>query len=116
MVELSVGSVRSLTSGLAVAPDLTVSPDGEWLAFSATLEGDTDIYLASRDGGWAPITTSGDATAPTWGPGGCVTHPTERMPTHERLQGLSIVVARAGEHASAPTGQSLECHPQLLRG
>ena len=68
VVELSDGSVRSLTSGLAVAPDLTVSPDGAWLAFSAVVDGDTDIYLASRDGGWAPVTTSGDATAPTWGP------------------------------------------------
>jgi hypothetical protein len=33
-----------------------------------------------------------------------------------RRSKLSIVVARAGEHASAPTGKSLECHPQLLRG
>ncbi len=68
VVELSDGAVRSLTSGLAVAPELTVSPDGTWLAFAATAEGHTDIYLASRAGGWAPVTKSGDATAPSWGP------------------------------------------------
>ena len=68
VVDLPDGSVRSLTSGLDVAPDLTVSPDGEWIAFSAVVDGRSDIYVASRDGGWAPITTSGDATASTWGP------------------------------------------------
>ena len=68
VVELADGTVRSLTSGLAIAPDLAVSPDGEWIAFSAVVDGRSDIYLASRGGGWAPVTTSGDATAPTWGP------------------------------------------------
>ena len=68
VVDLPDGSVRSLTSGLGVAPDLTVSPDGEWIAFSAVVDGRSDIYVASRDGGWAPVTTSGDATAPSWGP------------------------------------------------
>ena len=68
VVELPSGIVRSLTSGLAVTPDLTVSPDGQWLAFTVTSDGKSDIYLASRQGGWAPVTTSADATRPAWGP------------------------------------------------
>ena len=68
VVDLSSGVVRSITSGLAVTPDLTVSPDGQWLAFTVTGDGTSDIYIASRQGGWAPLTTSGDATRPTWSP------------------------------------------------
>ena len=68
VVELSSGVVRSLTSGLAVTPDLTVSADGQWFAFTVTGEGTSDIYVASRQGGWAPLTTSGDATRPAWSP------------------------------------------------
>jgi Tol biopolymer transport system component len=68
VVELSSGVVRSLTSGLAVTPDLTVAPDGQWLAFTVTGDGTSDIYIASRQGGWARLTTTGDATRPAWKP------------------------------------------------
>jgi Tol biopolymer transport system component len=68
VIELSDGVVRVLTSGLAVTPDLTVSADGQWLAFTMTADGASDIYVASRQGGWAPVTTSGDATRPAWQP------------------------------------------------
>ena len=72
-VDLADGSVTSLTAGLIVKPDLAVSPDGEWLAFSAS---PTDasageaagVYLASREGGWQQLTTSGDASDPAWRP------------------------------------------------
>jgi hypothetical protein len=70
-VDLTDRSVKSLTSGLMVKPDLAVSPDGEWLAFSASptdpaATGTTDIYLASVDGGWRPLVTGVDASMPAW--------------------------------------------------
>ena len=68
VVDLSDGSVRSLTSGLAVAPDLTVSPDGEWLAFTATVDGRTDIYVASRDGRLGARHHERRRHGATWGP------------------------------------------------
>ncbi len=69
-VDLQDGTVRSLTSGLGIGSDgLAVSPDGEWLAFGATsADGVTDIYLASRQGGYRQLTTSGDASMPAWAP------------------------------------------------
>ncbi len=67
VIELADGSVRSLTAGLAVHPDLSHSPDGAWLAFSAEDGAGQDVYVASRDGGWRPVTTSGDASMPAWG-------------------------------------------------
>ena len=71
--DLADESVTSLTADLLVKPDLTVSPDGAWLAFSAT---PTDaavvetrgLYLASRDGGWRPLVTGVDASQPDWAP------------------------------------------------
>ncbi len=72
-IDLADKSVTSLTANLVVKPDLAVSPDGAWLAFSATPT-DADaaeaagIYLASRDGGWRPLVTGVDASAPAWRP------------------------------------------------
>ena len=68
VIELSTGALRSLTSGLAVTPDLSVSPDGEWLAFTVTADDRSDIYVASRQGGWFAATTNGRATRPAWRP------------------------------------------------
>ncbi len=67
VIELDDGSVRSLTAGLAVIPGLSPSPDGAWLAFAAEDEQGQDVYVASRDGGWRRVTTSGDASMPAWG-------------------------------------------------
>jgi Tol biopolymer transport system component len=68
VIELSTGALRSLTSGLAVTPDLSVSPDGEWLAFTVTADDVSDLYVASRQGGWFAATTNGRATRPAWRP------------------------------------------------
>lgn len=67
LIELSDGSVRSLTSGLSVEPDLSVSPDGAWIAFAADRGPGRDIYVASRRGGWRRVTTTADAAMPAWG-------------------------------------------------
>lgn len=66
VIELTDESVRSLTSGLAVRPGLSPSPDGAWLAFSAEDRDGLDIHLASRNGGWRRVTTSADASMPAW--------------------------------------------------
>jgi hypothetical protein len=69
-VDLAAGTARSLTSTITFEPDseLAVSPDGGWLAFSATASDGTDICLASVEGGWRQLTTRGDASMPTWAP------------------------------------------------
>lgn len=69
VVELSSGTVRSLTPAfLRVAPQLTTSPSGQWLAFSAT-DGDArSLHLASRDGGWTRLGGAAGARRPVWQP------------------------------------------------
>jgi Tol biopolymer transport system component len=66
-VDLADLTVRSLTSGITLAPgsELAVSPDGQWLAFGAA---GTDIYLASVEGGWRQLTDRGDTSMPAWAP------------------------------------------------
>jgi TolB protein len=47
------------------------SPDGEWIAFTRRVEGSTDIWVVSADGGDAvKLTEEGDVTAPEWSPDG----------------------------------------------
>jgi Tol biopolymer transport system component len=68
IVELSTGTEHSLTSDVAVTPDLSVSPDGQWLAFTVEGEEGSDIYFAARQGGWARVTSGAHATRPAWRP------------------------------------------------
>jgi tricorn protease len=44
---------RRLTSHPATESNPKFSPDGEWLAFSATYESNTDVYVISVEGGQA---------------------------------------------------------------
>src|SRR6476661_10692624 len=45
------GNVRRLTSGAGVESSPAFSPDGNWIAFSAQYEGNTDVYVVSAEGG-----------------------------------------------------------------
>jgi hypothetical protein len=69
-IDLGTLSVRSLTSGLTMTPgsDLAVSPDGRWLAFSATGPGGPGLYLASVEGGWRQLNEPESASMPAWAP------------------------------------------------
>ena len=56
------GDARRLTTGLGVEMDAAFSPDGQWIAFSGTYDGNYDIYVVPVAGG-APRRL-------TWHPGG----------------------------------------------
>jgi tricorn protease len=66
------GSARRLTTGLGVESDATFSPDGQWIAFSGTYDGNYDIYVVPVAGGtprrltWHP----GGERAQGWTPDG----------------------------------------------
>jgi tricorn protease len=47
----SGGDARPLTTGSGVKATPTLSPDGEWIAFSGTYEGNTDVYVMPASGG-----------------------------------------------------------------
>ena len=44
-------NVRRVTSDAGEEGDPVFSPDGKWLAFNASYEGNTDVYVVSVDGG-----------------------------------------------------------------
>ena len=72
-LDLDAGRVTPLTAGLGLGERggrLSASPDGQWLAFAAT-SGDApagDIFIASVDGGWRRLTTTGASSEPAWQP------------------------------------------------
>ena len=107
-IDLADQTATSLTANLLVKPDLTVSPDGAWLAFSATptdvgVAESAGLYLASRDGGWRPLATGVDASMPAWLPG----------ETGETAGGWSRSMASPGRHrpsgGSGDTSDSTRC-------
>ncbi|HKF41579.1 MAG TPA: PDZ domain-containing protein [Thermoanaerobaculia bacterium] len=49
--DLDGGNVRRLTSGAGAKSHPAFSPDGKWLAFSASYEGNTDVYAVASEGG-----------------------------------------------------------------
>ncbi len=48
---LDGSNVRRLTSDVGVESSPAFSPDGNWIAFSAQYEGNTDVYLVATEGG-----------------------------------------------------------------
>lgn len=71
--DLNSGQLTELVSG---GPDDSAffprwSPDGDWIAFARRLDGQTDIWVVSADGGDpVKMTDLGDVTAPEWSPDG----------------------------------------------
>ncbi len=59
-------SVTRLTTNPAEDRYPAVSPDGQWIAFTGSVDGRSDIYIASRHGGWHRVTKSGTASQPSW--------------------------------------------------
>ncbi|HEV8117130.1 MAG TPA: peptidase S41, partial [Thermoanaerobaculia bacterium] len=49
--DLDGGNARRLTSGAGARSHPAFSPDGKWLAFSASYEGNTDAYAVAAEGG-----------------------------------------------------------------
>jgi TolB protein len=70
-VDLGSGQ-RSLLSGQRTPTAAAFSPDGKQVAFSATEDGDAEIYIAGADGSSPRRVTDnpGIDTAPSWSPGG----------------------------------------------
>jgi len=52
-VSLSGGRAERLTSGVGEVNDPVFSPDGKWIAFTATYEGHSEAYLMPSNGGEA---------------------------------------------------------------
>ncbi|MBA3813767.1 MAG: PDZ domain-containing protein [Alphaproteobacteria bacterium] len=53
MVSLEGGKAERLTSGIGEANDPVFSPDGQWIAFTGTYEGHSEVYVMPAAGGEA---------------------------------------------------------------
>ena len=49
--DLSGGAVRRITSDTGIESSPAFSPDGKWIAYSARIDGNTDVYLVPAEGG-----------------------------------------------------------------
>jgi Tol biopolymer transport system component len=102
IVELSTGEERSLSSDLVVAPELSVSADGQWFVFTVREAEESDIYLAARQGGWARITTGASATRPAWRPTSGSAVPAEPATSPTASANASDAVPSCGAGSTDP--------------
>ena len=49
--DASGGAVRRITADVGLETSPAFSPDGKWIAFSAALDGNTDVYVVPAEGG-----------------------------------------------------------------
>jgi hypothetical protein len=70
VVDLRTDELTELAADLSLWPVPPVlSPDGQWLAFTASEGDSTDVYLASLAGGGViRLTTNGVSSSPAWQP------------------------------------------------
>ncbi len=81
-VPVNGGDATRLTTHPEQEADPALSPDGEWLAFTATYEGPREVYLMPVAGG-SPrrLTYEGSATVRGWTPDGEILYATRRYST-----------------------------------
>lgn len=68
---LAGGEATRLTSGMAFDSQPAVSPDGRWIAFVSDRDGNTNLWVAKRDGSSPRKLSSGRSSAvisPSWTP------------------------------------------------
>ncbi len=91
-VELTGGLAQRLTSHPGEETNVTISPDGQTLAFSAQYEGPTEIYTMPTTGGLPVRWTYEEqfSTANTWTPDGQVIYATTHYSTLPDQQLVAI--------------------------
>jgi tricorn protease len=91
-VGLDGGVARRLTSHQGQETNAAISPDGKWVAFTATYDGPTEAYVMPLDGGLpARLTYDGDRSAVVgWTPRGEVIVTTRKHSTLPNLQLVTI--------------------------
>ena len=106
-VDLEGGVPRRLSSGLGKASLPALSPDGEWLAFSSTEEGSTEVYLMPAKGGEAQRMThlGNEARVVGW------THDGEILFSSSHLQPFSRLTDLYALETEHRIARKIECGP-----
>ncbi len=104
------GLARRLTSGLGSASSPTLSPDGQWLAFSGRDEGPTEVYLMPAQGGPPQRLTflGGNLLVVGWSPEGRILFAANAAEPFANIFRLYALSPQAGESPELlPTGPAL---------
>src|SRR5215831_10253617 len=91
-VPVAGGLAQRLTSAPGDETDPAISPDGKSLAFTASYEGPTEVYVMSLDGGAPKRLTyeGGNAVVAGWTPDGRVLYGTTRYASSPDEQLVAI--------------------------
>ena len=107
-VGLNGGLAERLTSHPLTETDANISPDGAWVAFTASYEGPTEAYVMPIDGGSPKRLTYGEgAHVMGWTPDGRVLFATERHTSLFDVQ-LFWVDPKTLGHGPIPLAQAFD--------
>ncbi|MBZ5638874.1 MAG: PDZ domain-containing protein [Acidobacteriia bacterium] len=107
-VSVEGGTAERLTSHPGMESNAAISPDGAVVAFSATYEGPTEVYVMPLAGGLPRrLTWDGSATVLGWTPDGKVLYATTNRSTLPDAQ-LSTVDPASGARETLPLSQAAE--------
>jgi TolB protein len=109
--------VRRLTDALGVDMKPTWSPDGRWIAFRTSRDGQDEVYVMSSDGTCERNLTASpkDDRSPAWSPNGCAIAYDHFFDA--RLQDVATIPAAGGEPRRVTTrsGEYPSWSPDGLR-
>eukprot|EP00300_Choanocystis_sp_HF-7_P016460 c19413_g1_i2.p1 GENE.c19413_g1_i2~~c19413_g1_i2.p1 ORF type:complete len:1617 (-),score=405.07 c19413_g1_i2:164-4387(-) len=108
-VSLSGGQPTRLTAGLGQVWRPRISPDGEWVAYSASEEGMRDVYIMALKGGKSRrLTYMGDCSVVSFSPSGqSVVFSTSRTRFHgSQAEELFVVPVTGGQPQPLGVGWS----------
>ncbi|HEY5219684.1 MAG TPA: S41 family peptidase [Gemmatimonadaceae bacterium] len=108
-VPVTGGTAQRLTTALGQETNAAISPDGKWVAFSASYEGPTEAYVMPIDGGPPTrLTYEGSvATVVGWTPDGRVLYSTREYSTLPDVE-LSWVNPATHAHGLVPLAQAAD--------
>lgn len=108
-VPVSGGTATRLTTALGAETNAAISPDGKWIAFSASYEGPTEAYVMPIDGGPPTrLTYEGSvATVVGWTPDGNVLYNTRVYSTLPDVE-LGWVNPKTHAHGMVPLAQAAD--------
>ncbi|UCC43020.1 MAG: PD40 domain-containing protein [Candidatus Zixiibacteriota bacterium] len=106
-VGIEGGMASRLTTHHGQETHAAISPDGQWVAFTATYEGPTEVYVMPLAGGLPQrLTYEGDRSYVVgWTPDGRVLYSTQHHSTLPRYQLIAVDLENK-EHALIPLAQA----------
>ena len=108
-VPIAGGTATRLTSARGEETNAAISPDGKWVAFSASYEGPTEAYVMPIEGGAPKRLTyeGGTATVVGWTPDGKVLYATQDYATLPDME-VGWVSPTDGSHGLIPLAQAAD--------